>query len=887
MKRSIILFLLAGVCTAQTVHTYSALDTRNPFTNVNSFASGAILGPTTFAGLSTGNFAMAADGTFAYVTDGTPGNPCAGGGSGAPALRTGGVWQCLGNVPFAGAPSGTCTAGQTSANLSNTNFFICNGGAWTAISAAVGSAAWSAITAGTNTNALVVGSLGSLTTTGTGSIVATTSTGTAIAQTGVDINTSFQVTALHMAAPVPVVQGGTGTATPALVAGTNISITGTWPNNTINSTGGGGLPSGTRGLPLINSNGSTGYATSAAWIDASQFDPSTAIPAGQGCGNGTVMPLSNDAAGKIQKAICALPSTGGVVDARSIIGGTFGSNPFDNPSTGSHTVNQGVLLLGQGTYTVQGGAMFGIPSKFQVWGLGRDNTRLVAGNAANATQLVCLGVDNNAGADGCSNTDGILAFGVVLGNITIVGGGNSDNCVKDYKAQEGSGLRGTWTIGGCSKRAIWFVGNNAQNSGIEGSGEIDANAGSSGNCLASFVNLQVGDPTGSNQGVPGWYNAGHITLNGGSGCTNVQTTAASINGLNTHIENLLCGNSITCLTIGDIHNTSISVDSVIGPDPTHCGGGGCTQTVLVANTGGVTVTGTIRNISGQAQNSAGTIVDLQSTHTITQDPIGFYAIDQAFFGAGFREAGGSFVVNITGDVTQHNGTVTGTLGVTGHTTFEGVTSAGATGTGNLVYGTAPTISAPVITGHPTIEGVVPTGATGTGKLVFDTLGVIDLTNATGLPLTTGVIGILPVANGGTGATSFVGGTHDAFCTGAIGTGTATAYYMTPGSSAVGCSVASNGGTNFGVPLTTACTASHLTFVANGHTNSTGSPVITLMKNGSTSIITCTVATTFKCTDAAHTVSFAANDTWQVQVLTGASNESGNWTTGLAASFQCQ
>lgn len=34
-----------------------------------------------------------------------------------------------------------------------------------------------------------------------------------------------------------VANGGTGTATPALVAGTNINITGTWPNQTVNSTG--------------------------------------------------------------------------------------------------------------------------------------------------------------------------------------------------------------------------------------------------------------------------------------------------------------------------------------------------------------------------------------------------------------------------------------------------------------------------------------------------------------------------------------------------------------------------------------------------------------------------------------------------------------------------
>jgi hypothetical protein len=34
-----------------------------------------------------------------------------------------------------------------------------------------------------------------------------------------------------------VANGGTGTATPALVAGTNVTITGTWPNQTVNSTG--------------------------------------------------------------------------------------------------------------------------------------------------------------------------------------------------------------------------------------------------------------------------------------------------------------------------------------------------------------------------------------------------------------------------------------------------------------------------------------------------------------------------------------------------------------------------------------------------------------------------------------------------------------------------
>jgi len=88
------------------------------------------------------------------------------------------------------------------------------------------------------------------TSTGTGSVTSVAGTGTVngITLTGTvtssgSLTLGGALTGVNLTSQVtgtlPVANGGTGTASPALVQGTNVTITGTWPNQTINSTASG------------------------------------------------------------------------------------------------------------------------------------------------------------------------------------------------------------------------------------------------------------------------------------------------------------------------------------------------------------------------------------------------------------------------------------------------------------------------------------------------------------------------------------------------------------------------------------------------------------------------------------------------------------------------
>ncbi|CAB4171411.1 hypothetical protein UFOVP1095_33 [uncultured Caudovirales phage] len=130
------------------------------------------------------------------------------------------------------------------------------------------------------------------------------------------------------------------------------------------------------------------------------------------------------------------------------------------------------------------------------------------------------------------------------------------------------------------------------------------------------------------------------------------------------------------------------------------------------------------------------------------------------FAAGIS-VGGAFVVDSSGNLavttnkftvaaSSGNTAVAGTLAVTGHTTFEGVTSTGATGTGKLVYDTSPVLVTPNL-GTP--SALVGTNITGTGASF--TAGAVAVGGITGLG--TGVATALAVNVGSAGAPVVNGG----------------------------------------------------------------------------------------------------------------------------------
>jgi len=144
-------------------------------------------------------------------------------------VTTAGTITLAGTLAVANGGTAGTTAATARANLLPT--YASNAGKVLAVNAGSTDVEYIAVGGtGTVTSVAGTGTVNGITLTGTVTSAGSLTLGGALS--GVDLAT--QVTGT-----LPVANGGTGTTTPSIVAGTNVTVSGTWPNQTINSTASG------------------------------------------------------------------------------------------------------------------------------------------------------------------------------------------------------------------------------------------------------------------------------------------------------------------------------------------------------------------------------------------------------------------------------------------------------------------------------------------------------------------------------------------------------------------------------------------------------------------------------------------------------------------------
>ena len=205
-----------------------------------------------------------------------------------------------------------------------------------------------------------------------GGALGTPSSGTATNLTGLPLTTGVTGT-------LPVANGGTGTATPNIVAGTNVTVSGTWPNQTINATGSGDVAGpasstdnavarfdSTTGKIIQNSGvviNDSGEVTVGVWKGTEiglSYGGTGAASASQARGN--ILPAYAGNAGKVLAVNTGATdveyiSAGGTgtVTSVQVSGGTTGLTTSGGPITAAGTITLGGTLAvasgGTGTAT--------------------------------------------------------------------------------------------------------------------------------------------------------------------------------------------------------------------------------------------------------------------------------------------------------------------------------------------------------------------------------------------------------------------------------------------------------------------------------------------------------------------------------------------------------
>jgi hypothetical protein len=170
-------------------------------------------------------------------------------------------------------------------------------------------------------------------------------------------STTYCSLSTNVSGTLPVANGGTGTTSPALVAGTNVTISGTWPNQTINATSSGGTVTSVTGTaPVVSSGGTTpaismaaattsvnGYLTSTDW---NTFNGKLSTTGGTMTGNLTLDAYTEKVATLATSGSIALnPSTGTTLSCAAA-----GTVTFTDSLSSGQSIS--LLLTNGSSYTI-------------------------------------------------------------------------------------------------------------------------------------------------------------------------------------------------------------------------------------------------------------------------------------------------------------------------------------------------------------------------------------------------------------------------------------------------------------------------------------------------------------------------------------------------------
>lgn len=202
--------------------------------------------------------------------------------------------------------------------------------------------------------AVAQGGTGVSTSTGTGAVVlnvspSLTTPSLGIPSAAVLTNATGLPLSTGVSGILPIANGGSGTTTPALVAGTSVTITGSWPNQTINASSGGGgtVTSVAATVPaFLSVSGSPITSSGTLAVTYS----GTALPIANGGTNATT-------AGAALTSLGAYPNTNpsgftsntGTVTSVGLSGGSTGLTTSGGPVTTSGTITlAGTLAVSNG-----------------------------------------------------------------------------------------------------------------------------------------------------------------------------------------------------------------------------------------------------------------------------------------------------------------------------------------------------------------------------------------------------------------------------------------------------------------------------------------------------------------------------------------------------------